>query len=644
MSIVMPMFPRRSLSNQVASALLILFLLAGARGVRGDDFGIDLPTVRSIVILGNRSFDDRVLKKRMHLKEARFYHLFRKPVYRRDFLNRDIAALRSFYSRNGFFSAEVRIESVVKDEKSNSVSIRIFINEGEQTVISRLEFSDQDLIGKEKLRAGLRLFEGEPYNPNLLEVDRYKLYSKFFEKGYLGARISFKTRIDSTSVDLFWEIEPGEPVRVDSVLINGATKVKEKLVRRELTIEKGEYFNLAEILESKQNLYDTGYFNSVEIEPVKLDVSGGEVDLNLQVRERKMGYIETGLGVGNIYANHVFCEWGQRNLLGRGYKLDVRTEYAFSVFSDNDYSLSKMKMRNKYIRHEGELSFPHVLSTWNTFTISAFYERDAILEPAIVRDISVSGSISRRFSRQTSLLAGYIYEQIRRQGIPDEKDESKRRSIDCTFRRDTRDFYFNPGKGNYTSIEGRYAGGVLGGEDDYYSVVTSLQDYDQISGRTVLAYRVRGGYAREFGKSKESGLPIESRFFAGGGNSVRGYDENTLGPVRSNGEAIGGRVLLLTNVELRFPLAFLARYNFGGAFFLDGGNVWNDLKDIKLKEFRLFSERDDVTYLDYRYGAGFGIRYYTPVGPIRVDMGFPLTKTPEIDYNYWIHISLGQIF
>ena len=102
--------------------------------------------------------------------------------------------------------------------------------------------------------------------------------------------------------------------------------------------------------------------------------------------------------------------------------------------------------------------------------------------------------------------------------------------------------------------------------------------------------------------------------------------------------------MLLTNAELRFPIPHLARYNFGAAVFLDGGNVWNSVEEIRLGDFKITADERDVSREDYMYGAGFGVRYYTPVGPLRLDIGFPLKKTADIDYDYRIHISLGQIF
>ena len=102
--------------------------------------------------------------------------------------------------------------------------------------------------------------------------------------------------------------------------------------------------------------------------------------------------------------------------------------------------------------------------------------------------------------------------------------------------------------------------------------------------------------------------------------------------------------MLLTNAELRLPIPYLSRYNFGAALFLDGGTVWNSVEEIHVDDFRLTADEKYVSREDYMYSVGFGIRYYTPVGPLRLDVGFPLKRTADMDYEYRVHISLGQIF
>ncbi|MDD3643676.1 MAG: outer membrane protein assembly factor BamA [Candidatus Krumholzibacteria bacterium] len=619
-------------------------LFVSCPAVRADeDFGIEFPVVESIVILGNRSFDDDALKSRMHTGERRFYHFIKKPRYRRDFLRRDLEAIRSFYNRNGFFAASVTIDSIDHDEKSNTVRIRILVNEGPQTVVRSLTFGEQALVPERELRAGLRLVEGAPYNPNLLDVDRYTLYRKFFERGHLGAVVTYEATVDSLEVDIAWSLDPRIPVKIDTIEVTGNTTVRERLVRRELKVRPGEYFRLARVLESSQNLYDTGYFSSVEIVPVGLDIGQGSTDLEIQVRERKKGYIETGFGVGNVHGNRVFAEWGQRNLFGRGYALNLHGEYAFSLFRDNTYRSENWEPKNRYFLYRGTLLFPHVLGTWNSFTVGADHEYDATVEPAIIRGSNFNLSLSRRFTRQTTIVFGYALESIERENVPEEPPSSRRRALDFAYRRDTRDYYFNPTRGMFLTVETRCAGGPLGGDDDYYSVIPTFQEYRSAARGSIVAYRFRFGYAEPFGDSVERGIPIESRFFAGGSNSVRGYSENSLGPRGAEGDPRGGRVLLLGNVELRFPIPWIGRYNFGAVVFADGGNVWNSLDEVTWERFRIYTGPADTGLLDFRFSIGYGLRYYTPVGPIRIDVGYPLNRMTGED-AYRVHISLGQIF
>jgi outer membrane protein insertion porin family len=639
------------LSRAARSARFACFAIAcfavsalSPRGARAEDFGVKLPTVRRIEILGNRSFDDDALKKRMRTKEARFYKIFRQPTYRRDFLRRDVEAIESFYRTNGFFEATVRIESVEPVEEGNAVKIRLVVVEGPQTRVGTLGFSPQSIVRESDLRKRLKLVEKVPYNPNLLETDQYSILSEFYEKGHLGAKAIAATHVDSTSADIEWNLAAGEPVFVRSSRVSGARTVREDLVRRELTFKPGDLCTTKRMLESTQNLYDTGYFTSVEINPDTIDLDRQRVDLSVKVRERKKGYVEVGVGVGNVYGNRLTGEWGQRDIFGTGYLFILKSSYAFQLFPNNEYRLSNIDFKSRYLRNEGELRFPHILGTWNTFSVSAFYERDATVEPVTIKDRGFAARIARRFSRETSLLFSYSLERIERLEVEEEKARSQKRTIDASFSRDTRDLYFNPQRGTYLTGDGSFSGGFLGGSDNYYSLVGVWRRYARIGRSSVFACRLRGGYTDAFGSTSETGLPIEARFFAGGGNSIRGFRENAVGPLGPDLQPAGGRITLLTNAEMRVPIPYLARFNFGAALFLDGGGVWYSAQDITPSDFRFTAPAGDVSRSEYMYGAGFGLRYYTPVGPLRLDIGFPLKKTSDIDYDYLVHISLGQIF
>jgi outer membrane protein insertion porin family len=200
--------------------------------------------------------------------------------------------------------------------------------------------------------------------------------------------------------------------------------------------------------------------------------------------------------------------------------------------------------------------------------------------------------------------------------------------MSSAIRHDTRNFILDPQRGGFREFRALIAGGILGGDNDFYTLNASWQKYWPSWKSSIFAGRVMLGYADSYGRSEE--VPVENRFFTGGGNSVRGYDENSIGPKelvedavtgQSELTVVGGRVFMLTNIEMRFPLPWLSRWNFSGAIFADGGNVWEDPQSVKFSNFQLFKNQDDVTLEDYRYGVGLGIRYNTP-----------------------LHFSLGQIF
>ncbi|MBD3178295.1 MAG: BamA/TamA family outer membrane protein, partial [Candidatus Latescibacteria bacterium] len=498
------------------------------------DFEDELPVVDEIVILGNRTFNDRILKNKMRTREAHFYTIFNKPRFRSDFLRRDLETIKSFYRKNGFFSTEIVDSDVERDEENHTVSIRIVIKEGGRSRVDSLSIEGNELFTEGKVRKVLKLSEGKPYNPNLIEDDQYAIFNLFFEEGYLGTRVSYDVNIDSLDVNISWSVQQGRKARIRDIKLSGNSDTRPELVFRELKFQSGQYFDLEKIRVSKQNLYNTGCFSSVDIEPKNLDLDAGKVDLLIKVRERKTGYVETGIGVGNVHASHLFTELGQRNLLDRGYQLNVKSSYSFSVFSNNEYDFNKMDFESKYLRHEGEIRFPHILSTWNTLALGSYYEYNATIEPAVVEAVSYFTSISRTFSRNTSLFFNYVFEHIDRERVDEAPPKSRRRSIELIFRRDTRNNYFNPRKGNYIRMESAYSGGFLGGDDNYYSLVSSYRSYCSLLPDLILAYRVRGGYAQPFSESRGPGLPVERRFFLGGGNSVRGYEQNSLGPLNSS--------------------------------------------------------------------------------------------------------------
>jgi len=242
---------------------------------------------------------------------------------------------------------------------------------------------------------------------------------------------------------------------------------------------------------------------------------------------------------------------------------------------------------------------------------------------------------------------------------------------------DHRDDLFRPTHGMYSIGTLKLAGGLMGGDFSFIKGSASWQNYHATKLGGVLALRLMLGAAAPYGKSTglgPDGVPYDDRFFAGGASSVRGYGHNSLGPqvtdqdeldelnygsdvLLPDNPARGGNYLMLTNIEWRFPLPWLSRWNFASVLFFEGGNVWESLRDIRIQGFRLNSAPGDpgdpgsTKVWDYRYSYGTGIRLDTPFGPVRADVGIPLKRvrylSPDKDYSdpsvVW-HFSLGYPF
>jgi outer membrane protein assembly factor BamA len=403
------------------------------------------------------------------------------------------------------------------------------------------------------------------------------------------------------------------------------------------------------VMETERNLFETGLFSVVDVSPEHVDTLNNVVDIRVRVRERKESWVEAGFGVGNVLGSRVFAEWGTRNLAGSGRTLRLKATYAFDLFRGDEIDPNKFHVTNNYYRYDAIYQQRRIFGLKLPTGLNGYKEWDATVPNLVVNTLGLAVSVSheygrlREFGRENQLVGSFSVEDITRDEANKPEERSRSNILGSSVSRDTRDFVLNPSVGEYRVLSGQVAGGILGGENDFYTMEATYQRYHGVRTRSVLAWRARAGYADNYGRS--DAVPVENRYFLGGSNSVRGYDESGLGPRDASGNVTGGTFLLLANVELRYPLPLLARWNFSGAAFLDSGNVWENVNQVSAGDFNPTSNIDETTPEDYRYGVGLGIRYNTPIGPIRLDWGYPL-KPDHFNGNengIW-YLSLGQIF
>ena len=599
-----------------------------------------------IIISGNDNVPTGDLQARMRTREPSMFSIFSRPRLDRAQIERDVVQLEAYYHSIGFPEARVRLDRVEYVEKDRFANVYIVIDEGEATRVERVSFAGELLMPEAELRKDLLLEPGAPYNPSLLATDVYRIKGKYFDRGYLGVVVADSVRIDSSRVQLLFVIEPGLQLNVGTITIEGNRLVRRSVIEKEIEIKSGEVCRFNRVLKTQRNLFETGLFTVVDVLPENIDPIERTVDVRIRVRERRGSWIEAGFGVGNLLGSRVFAEWGTRNLAGTGRTLRFKAQYAFDLFEGDEFDVHKIDLTNTFYRYDVVFQQRRFLGIKLGIGLNGYIERDGTVPTLEIKTVGYALGTAHDFGRHSEVLSGLSFEEITRRpdGVPEEKSRSH--SFGVSVSRDLRDFLLDPHRGEYRVVTAEIAGGILGGDNDYYKFTGNYQRYRTVGTASVFAWRARVGYGNAYGRSDD--VPVESRFFLGGANSVRGYGDASLGPRVTDAAGtpryLGGEFLALANVEARFPLPLLARWNFTGAVFLDGGNVWADVADVTLSDFRLSSDPGETEMDDFRYGLGAGIRYNTPVGPIRLDFGYPLKPDEQTSGSGTWYFSLGQIF
>ncbi|HET6350231.1 MAG TPA: outer membrane protein assembly factor BamA, partial [Candidatus Krumholzibacteria bacterium] len=580
-------------------------------------------------------------------REPSFFSVFRKPILDTQQVDRDVASLEAYYRSIGYPDATVRLDHIEYLEKHRFADIYITVVEGAPNLVQSVDFRGHLILKEDQLHKDLLLVPGEPYNASLLETDIYTIRARYFDQGYLAVTIADSVRIENRNVNIIYYVNPRKQLYVGDITIDGNSAVRTGVIQKEITVKKGDVCRYNKVLETERNLFETGLFSVVDVLPEHVDTLTNVVDIRVRVRERKESWIEAGFGVGNVLGSKVFAEWGTRNLAGTGRTVRLKATYAFDLFSGNEINPHKFHITSTYYRYDAIYGQRRLFGLKLPSALNGYVEWDNTVPNLEVKTLGAALLVShqfgrlRDFGRESQVVGSFSVEDITRNEAGAPESRSRSNILGGSISRDTRDFVLNPTVGSYRVLSSQIAGGILGGENDFYTVESTAQHYYGVETRSVFAWRLRAGYANSYGRSGQ--VPVENRYFLGGANSVRGYEESGLGPRDAEGNPIGGAFMLLANVEIRYPLPLLWRWNFSGAFFLDSGNVWQDISHMRGRQFRLFSGIDETTVDDYRYGVGLGIRYNTPIGPIRLDWGFP-TKPDPINEKNMVYLSLGQIF
>lgn len=626
--------------------------------------------VAAVIIQGPRYFSTDTIRERLYVRPASLLQ-FRHGRYSNEFLRRDLAAITELYRSNGFRDVEVssRIQYPYQG-KATSMAVFIQIREGPQWLVANLELAGVTPEHEQAIRSLLQGSAGQPFSDLNLSVDRDNVLDYYYNGGYPNATFdgSFQPAEAPRQMNVRYVIQEGPRKSVREVLISGLETTDPGLVRDRLLLSPGEPLSRERMLATQRRLYDLGIFAKVDM--ALQNPNGEEADkyvlLNFDESSR---YAVTG-GFGAEIAQIGGCRdcfeapAGKTGFSPRLY-FDVTRRNAFG-----SGHIASFKSRVSTVQKRGILSYeaPQFRGSPNiNLLFSGMYDHSRDVRTFSAKRQEGSVQLGQKLSRASQVLYRFTYRrvsidqntlQINPQLIPLFSQPVRLGILGGNFIQDRRDDPTNSHRGIYNTLDAGLAHKTFGSQAGFTRLLGRNATYHPwgIGSKYVLARSLTFGWLHQLRKDKE--IPLPERFFAGGAASHRGFPENQAGPRDLlTGFPLGGKALLVSQVELRFPLL---GENFGGVLFQDAGNVYSTLNNVS---FRV--RQRDVTDFDYMvHAAGFGIRYRTPLGPVRIDLAYVLNpanfigfkgtreellfgggmRSPQQLSHFQFHFSLGQAF
>jgi outer membrane protein insertion porin family len=638
-------------------------------------------SVRRVSLIGNDHIPEAEIREGMVTGQISIMSFGSGGPFRQDGFDRDIYYIQSLYLDRGYLAVQIAAPRVMLTPDRSGIEVTIVVNEGPQFRIRTLRVVEVDGNGKEvepvggrrHLREMVRARPGDVFNRAELAKDLQEVRTMYRDAGYANVEGEPQTDVDpdTNEVDVTVPLLRGPPIKFGRIEVRGNTKTRDKVIRREMEIAEGESFSETNLERSKKRIMALGYFERVDVSTEQGD-DPALLNVNVEVTERPTGTFQVGAGFSSIENFIATAQVQQLNLFGTGQSLSVQGQVS------GLRQLINIRWIEPYVF---DTTFSAAVDLYDQLRIfSDFSQRSLggsltfgypIIQPQLRTSVSYTlqddtvntGNASTFFGTSSAISV------FQRLPLANLFNDGLTSSIRPAITFDTRDNRLFPTNGVYMQASAELASAAFGSTNEFVRYRYDGRFYYPLFGGVVLKMRHEAGLVSS---PRADGVPIFARFFIGGILDLRGYRLRTVGPRLPlnasldpnsvpipNGSNIGGNLMYYQNVELEFPI--IEKVGVRGVVFTDAGNSWN-LEDIYCRAAgggsingvsgAFGGTRYDVTdpcfkfpntLANLRTSWGAGIRWFSPLGPLRFEWGFPIKRLPYEESSVF-EFTIGNFF
>ncbi len=578
----------------------------------------DVVRIKDIRFEGNTVFDDGDIKDVMETREKWFLSwMTGRGNYNEMLLQQDLERIADLYFNEGYVRVKVQEPVITLIDNDKHMLLLINISEGPQYRLGRIDAQGDMIRSKSEIIELAGLKSGDVFSRAQLRTGVGAVTDLYADEGYAYANVSPLTRTDdeTLSIDVMFEIEQGPQVSVERINISGNTKTRDKVIRREMKLVEGDLYSSSKLKRSKARINNLGYFEAVDVS-TSPGSSENLMNVDVEVEERATGTFSVGAGYSSVDGAVFQGSVTQENFLGRGWRLNLAaslggesTTYQLGL-TDPYFMDTRWTLGFEIFQTERE---------WDDFTRES--KGFAIKAGHPIGEYSrILGTyrLEMKEISDVSPLASLI--------IQEQEGESTVSSFTTSYQFNTTNNRLDPSDGTDLQATWEFAG--IGGTEHYSKYILDVRHFWPWKWGTVFSARGQLGYVHEW---QDEDVPLDERFYLGGIFNMRGFDSREVGPRDVNGDFIGGDTEAFANFEFIFPL--YKDLKMKGVTFFDVGNAWGD---------DAFGE-DDEPFGSWRYSTGAGIRWLSPLGPMRFEYGYNLDAR-EYEADSKFDFMIGRFF